>query len=172
MSSALMRSIGLAARQARRARKLTQEDVADRVGVSTQFYGRIERGYALPSVTTLRRMLEVLDLRADALLGVSVSEAASDDDASTQARLEADNPHLRRLMRYLRRASPVTLQVVKVLLDEIEKADAILRGGRASARAGGSEPPDDLDEDAGEPDDQDGESGDDPDGDPDQPDED
>jgi len=195
MSSALMRSIGRAARQARRARKLTQEDVADRVGVSTQFYGRIERGNALPSVTTLRRMLEVLDLRADALLGVSMSEAASSDDDATQAQHEADNPHLRRLMRYLRRASPVTLQVVKVLLDEIEKADAILRGGRGSAHAGRSESPDgdqdDLDEDAAGPnpgdesgddpgadpddgsgDDPDGESGDDPDGDPDQPDED
>jgi transcriptional regulator with XRE-family HTH domain len=170
MSSALMRSIGRAARQARRARKLTQEDVADRVGVSTQFYGRIERGNALPSVTTLRRMLEVLDLRADALLGVSMSEATSSDDDATQAQHEADNPHLRRLMRYLRRASPVTLQVVKVLLDEIEKADAILRGGRGSAHAGRSESGADPDDGSG--DDPDGESGDDPDGDPDQPDED
>lgn len=181
MSSALMRSIGRAARQARRARKLTQEDVADRVGVSTQFYGRIERGNALPSVTTLRRMLEVLDMSADVLLGVNLSEAASSDDAITQAQHEADNPQLRRLMRYLRRASPVTLQVVKVLLDEIEKAEAILHGGRASARAGRSEQPDDdpddLDEDdAGGPEDPDSqsgdESGDDRDGDPDQPDED
>ena len=177
MSSALMRSIGRAARQARRARKLTQEDVADRVGVSTQFYGRIERGNALPSVTTLRRMLEVLDMRADSLLGVSMSEAAGSDDDATQAQHEADNPPLRRLMRYLRRASPVTLQVVKVLLDEIEKADAILRGGRGSAHAAGSEAPgddpDDLDEDAADPGDSpDDGSGDDPDGDPDQPDED
>ncbi len=179
MSSALMRSIGRAARQARRARKLTQEDVADRVGVSTQFYGRIERGNALPSVTTLRRMLEVLDMSADVLLGVSLSEAASSDDAITQAQYEADNPPLRRLMRYLRRASPVTLQVVAVLLDEIEKAEAILHGGRASARAGRSEPDDDPDEDGG-PEDPDSESGDEPDdesgddrdGDPDQPDED
>lgn len=161
MSSALMRSIGRAARQARRARKLTQEDVADRVGVSTQFYGRIERGYALPSVTTLRRMLEVLDMRADDLLGVTTSEAGPSDDATTQAQLEADNPHLRRLMRYLRRASPVTLQVVKVLLDEIEKADAILRGTRASARAGRSEHPDGPDDDDDGPDDPDTESGED-----------
>lgn len=192
MSSALMRSIGRAARQARRARKLTQEDVADRVGVSTQFYGRIERGYALPSVTTLRRMLEVLDLRADDLLGVAASEPGISDDAITQAQLEADNPHLRRLMRYLRRASPVTLQVVKVLLDEIEKADAILRGTRASGRSeppdptgdadapdsegapadgdGPDDPDDELDHDS--PDDLAGDWDEDPDREPDQPDED
>jgi transcriptional regulator with XRE-family HTH domain len=145
-----MRSIGRAARQARRARRLTQEDVADRVGVSTQFYGRIERGYALPSVTTLRRMLDVLDLRADDLLGVAGIEATSDDDApvQAQAQTETENPHLRRLMRYLRRASPVTLHVVTVLLDEIEKAEAILHGDRASARAGRDGSPPDEDEDA------------------------
>lgn len=160
-----MRSIGRAARQARRARKLTQEDVADRVGVSTQFYGRIERGYALPSVTTLRRMLDVLDLRADDLLGVPTIEATSDDDAPVQAQVETESPHLRRLMRYLRRASPVTLHVVTVLLDEIEKAEAILHGDRAgrdgpggeaeaaeSDEDAGSDGRDDPDEDSGQPD--------------------
>lgn len=155
-----MRAIGRAARQARRARRLTQEDVADRVGVSTQFYGRIERGYALPSVTTLRRMLDVLDLRADDLLGVPGIEATSDDDAPVQAQMETENPHLRRLMRYLRRASPVTLHVVNVLLDEIEKAEAILHGDRASARAGRDGAPPDEDEDGEARNDGDGPAGD------------
>jgi transcriptional regulator with XRE-family HTH domain len=132
-----MRSIGRAARVARRARRLTQEDVADRVGVSTQFYGRIERGNTLPSVTTLRRMLEVLDLRADELLG---SIALGNDGAGGQTRSEdadpqraqdMNNPRLRRLMRFLRRASPVTLRVVKVLLDEMDRAGALRRGENA-----------------------------------------
>jgi transcriptional regulator with XRE-family HTH domain len=113
---------------------LTQEDVANRVGVSTQFYGRIERGYALPSVTTLRRMLDVLDLRADDLLGVPGVGATGMDEAAEQAQIESENPPLRRLMRYLRRASPVTLQAVQGVLDEIEKAEAILRQQRASRR--------------------------------------
>lgn len=139
-----MKSIGRAARQARRARKLTQEDVADRVGVSTQFYGRIERGYALPSVTTLRRMLEVLDLRADELLGaldindVAADEGSSAGDVDPQLAQDMESPRLRRLMRFLRRASPVTLQVVEVLLDEMDKAGALLR---ARDNAGDGEPP-------------------------------
>lgn len=138
MSSALMRTIGRAARQARRARKLTQEDVADRVGVSTQFYGRIERGYALPSVTTLRRMLEVLDLRADELLGaIDLGDGGGGvNDAGASPSRDMDSPPVRRLMRFLRRASPVTIEVVEMLLDEIDRAGAILRG---QSRAGGAE---------------------------------
>lgn len=136
MSSALMRTIGRAARQARRARKLTQEDVADRVGVSTQFYGRIERGYALPSVTTLRRMLEVLDLRADELLGaIELDDGGGANDAGAAPSEDMDSPPVRRLMRFLRRASPVTIEVVEMLLDEIDRAGAILRG---QGRAGGA----------------------------------
>jgi transcriptional regulator with XRE-family HTH domain len=152
-----MRSIGRAARLARRARKLTQEDVADRVGVSTQFYGRIERGNALPSVTTLRRMLEVLDLRADELLGSALDlgaagpdqgNRAEDDDAQLAQDLES--PPLRRLMRFLRRASPVTLKVVEVLLDEMDRAGALLR----AQGNGASEPPRDGD-DGGDEDEED-----------------
>jgi transcriptional regulator with XRE-family HTH domain len=163
MSSALMKSIGRAARQARRARKLTQEDVADRVGVSTQFYGRIERGNALPSVTTLRRMLEVLDLRADELLGTlelydadespdgDVGDVGADSDDSSegagpQRSSGVENPRLRRLMRYLRRASPVTLETVEVLLDQIDKAGAVRRGQGAGAPDEKGEPDDDGDD--------------------------
>jgi transcriptional regulator with XRE-family HTH domain len=157
MSSALMRSIGRAARQARRVRKLTQEDVAERVGVSTQFYGRIERGYALPSVTTLRRMLEVLDLRADELLGALVTPSSGGpgaagpgaagpgepgssqaEDADAQLAQDLENPRLRRLMRFLRRASPETIEVVEVLLDAMDRAGALLR---ARGNAGGEPDP-------------------------------
>lgn len=173
MSSALMKSIGRAARVARRARKLTQEDVADRVGVSTQFYGRIERGYALPSVTTLRRMLEVLDLSADELLGpfqlgaigpgsVAPGEDGRAEDADAQLAQDLESPRLRRLMRFLRRASPVTLQVVEVLLDEMERAGALLR---AQGNATGEPDPDGSDEKDDAEDEDDGDGADEEDGD-------
>jgi transcriptional regulator with XRE-family HTH domain len=140
--------------------------------VSTQFYGRIERGYALPSVTTLRRMLEVLDLRADELLGALVSPGASGpgpgaggpgpgpgnpgagdpggshaEDADPQLAQDLENPRLRRLMRFLRRASPVTLEVVEVLLDQMDRAGALLR---AQGNAGGEPGPQADDPDDGD----------------------
>ncbi|HWN70692.1 MAG TPA: helix-turn-helix domain-containing protein, partial [Haliangium sp.] len=150
-----MRSIGRAARQARRVRKLTQEDVAERVGVSTQFYGRIERGNALPSVTTLRRMLEVLDLRADELLGaLDLDDAGPDEsnhaqdadqDADLQLAQVPESPRLRRVMRYLRRASAATLRVVELLLDQMDEAGALRRAqGNADPGSPEDEPePDD-----------------------------
>src|SRR4051794_5138332 len=39
---ALRKSIGAAARESRRQMGLTQEDVADRLGVATEVYGRLE----------------------------------------------------------------------------------------------------------------------------------
>jgi transcriptional regulator with XRE-family HTH domain len=112
----LMRTIGRAARQARRARKMTQEDAAARVGVSTQFYGRIERGDALPSVTTLRRMAEVLGVYADALLagGVPAGRAAE----------PGDGPQLRRVVRSLRRTTPAVMAAVERILDALDEAIA------------------------------------------------
>lgn len=136
MSSPLMRSIGRAAREARRARKLTQEDVADRLGVSAQFYGRIERGHALPSVPTLFRMAEVLDVSADDLLGDDDAGVEDIDQAAAQAYPELDNPRLRRIMRYLRRASPITLRVVRVVLDELTKARALIEERRHGVPGG------------------------------------
>jgi transcriptional regulator with XRE-family HTH domain len=151
MSTALMKSIGRAARQARRARKLTQEDVADRLGVSAQFYGRIERGYALPSVTTLRRMLEVLDLKADELFGGDPpAETFGHDAAASAPGQDMNGPALRRLARYLRRASSVTLEVITVVLDELDRAGELLRG-RGQASATGEPRPGEPGED-GEPD--------------------
>ena len=60
------------------ARKLTQEDAADVVGVSVEFYARIERGKTSSSVPTLLRIAAAgLRLSSDVLLGLDrLSEAA------------------------------------------------------------------------------------------------
>lgn len=64
MSDAELRHVvGKAARSARLRLGLTQADVAERVNLASEVYGRLERGIMLPSVPTLRR----LSLRARAL---------------------------------------------------------------------------------------------------------
>jgi transcriptional regulator with XRE-family HTH domain len=60
--------IGTNARTTRLSRRLTQKQVADRIGVSPEFYGRIDRGHAMPSVPTLTHMAEVLETSVGALL--------------------------------------------------------------------------------------------------------
>lgn len=147
MGKELAEAIGDAARAARLRRKFTQADVAERIGVSNEFYARLERGNALPSLTTLARLSIILKVRPDVLLGNRLSpsrrrprrppapapapaptsararvstreEAASSDDSLDDGE---DSPALRRLQRRLRRASPEALKVIRMLLKAIEE---------------------------------------------------
>jgi transcriptional regulator with XRE-family HTH domain len=79
-----------AALAARKQEGLTQAEVARRVGVKLEVYGRIERGEVFPSVPLLRRLCVTLKIPSDALLGLEgVAEAAPKP---------GDSPGLKRLM--------------------------------------------------------------------------
>ena len=62
--------IGPRLKAARKARDLTQEAAAKLIGISAEFYARIERGNALPSVQTLRKMGVSLQISVDHLIGM------------------------------------------------------------------------------------------------------
>jgi transcriptional regulator with XRE-family HTH domain len=125
MDKELAKSIGAAAREARKSLELTQEDAAEKIGVSAEFYARIERGNALPSVPTFARIAAALGVSADTLLGLrppDVSERVSDDQpAWAAASPPSDSPEIRRLLRRLRKASPATLRLVTMLVKELER---------------------------------------------------
>jgi transcriptional regulator with XRE-family HTH domain len=121
----LAKSIGTAARQARKALQLTQEDAAERINVSVEFYARIERGTSLPSILTFARIVSALGVSADTLLGrqgmaVPLSSAGSSWVASPPS----DNPDVRRLVRRLRKAQPSTVRLVNLLIKELERGSA------------------------------------------------
>ena len=42
--------------------KVTQEDIAEQAGISTRYYGNIERGNATPSIYTCARIAEALQM--------------------------------------------------------------------------------------------------------------
>jgi transcriptional regulator with XRE-family HTH domain len=65
----LAQQIGNVARAVRKARGLAQEDAAERLGVTAEFYARIERGYSLPSTVSLAQMVTTLEVSADVLIG-------------------------------------------------------------------------------------------------------
>lgn len=115
MNKELAKTIGSAARIARKALRLSQEDVAERIDVSVEFYGRIERGASLPSILTFVRIVHALNTSADYLLG---SEAFATKEAFLRAPEEA--PEIRRLLRRLRKAKPLALRFVSLLLKELE----------------------------------------------------
>lgn len=115
MEKRLAASVGAAARSARMRAGLTQADVADRVGIASEVYGRLERGRMLPSVPTLFRLCLALQLSADATLGL-VTVANSGATLWEEDSTEKDHiPEMRRLMRTLRRLTRTQLKLMNLV---------------------------------------------------------
>jgi transcriptional regulator with XRE-family HTH domain len=64
----IARLIGGHVRKTRTALGLTQENLSERVGISSEALGRIERGAALPSFPTFVSLYRALSVTPDALL--------------------------------------------------------------------------------------------------------
>lgn len=126
--AALMRALGQRARERRVARKLTQADVADVIGLSAEYYARVERGKAMPGIEVLHRLVRFLGGSADSFLGCAqAGEAAPRHQASPEGEApEADPRPLRRVRRQLRAASPRARAFVEQLVAEME----LVRRGR------------------------------------------
>lgn len=50
---------------ARKKLELTQQDVADKTGISVRWYQQLEKGAAMPSALTLMRLILILGIRVD-----------------------------------------------------------------------------------------------------------
>lgn len=131
MDKDLAATMGEAARQARHARRLTQEQVAGQLGVSSEFYSRIERGLAHPSLETLLGMADVLGVTVDALLGLDGPHAAARMSFSLTS--PADPPVVRRLAGELQAAEPSTVRLVRAILGELEAVEASRKRARRSS---------------------------------------
>ena len=79
----LAKAIGRRARAARTALGLTQAEVAERVPLAAEVYGRLERGGMLPSVPTLMRLASVLSVEPSALVGASDTPSMIRDAAGS-----------------------------------------------------------------------------------------
>ncbi|MEO9231592.1 MAG: helix-turn-helix transcriptional regulator [Devosia sp.] len=66
--SPLLRAFAINLRRARKGAGLTQRALADRVGVTQQYVGRIECGVANTSLNTLGSLAEALGVEATQLL--------------------------------------------------------------------------------------------------------
>ena len=105
--------LGEALRAARLKVEWTQADVAERVGVATEVYGRMERGNLTPSVPNLRTLCLVLRMDADDALALeSRAQAIWLTEAGP---VEQESPRMRRLMRTLRHLDDKQLAAVTVV---------------------------------------------------------
>lgn len=130
MDKSLEKIIGKNARKARTALKMTQEEVAEQIGVTVEFYSRIERGAAAPSLDTLMRMATIFGVGADQLLGLAANETAQYLIKLYSVPPSEDPPELKRLIRRLRKLSPETIRatggivtIISQLSSKTEKAD-------------------------------------------------
>lgn len=63
-----LHSIGKNIRKFRRMQKLSQSDFAEKVGLSTNYIGAIERGEKIPALETLITIINALGISSDMLL--------------------------------------------------------------------------------------------------------
>jgi transcriptional regulator with XRE-family HTH domain len=114
--------MGEVAREARKKAELTQEDVANRIGIAAEVYGRFERGDMLPSVPTLVRLCRVLRLDANVVLGFSSKQVPAWVEQSLPE--GEDPPAVRRLLRTVRQLNPRQRWALSIM------ASTLLTGGK------------------------------------------
>lgn len=73
----LARAVGASIAAARERAGLTQDQVAEMLGVGPQAVSRVERGTVIPNAVRLYELAEVFDCRVDELL-ISASDRAAD----------------------------------------------------------------------------------------------
>lgn len=82
-------------REARKNQGLTQDQLAERLDISVEFVGQIERGLKLPSMQVFIKILESLNVSADYLLRDSVSTGRLFGDNAIGSKIEALTPKQR-----------------------------------------------------------------------------
>ena len=111
-ATALAVQVGKASREARLKLKLTQTDVAERVGLTTEVYGRLERGGMLPSTPTLIKLRTALGITADFLIGLA-NDAQPEGSQVPPPTDEEPSPEARRLLRLMRTMDDEQLDILK-----------------------------------------------------------
>ena len=68
MTNKSIKAIAAKLRKTRQDKGLTQEDVATKAGLSTNYYARIERAEVTPSVDTLEKLVKALKIKSAEIL--------------------------------------------------------------------------------------------------------
>lgn len=117
----LAKSLGDAAREARQKAGLTQADVAERIGVATEVYGRLERGILMPSVPTLRRICVALHMSADVMLALRDSPSPVSEEVPPPPAEPEEERIMRRLMRNVRKLSPIQIRALSMMASTLRR---------------------------------------------------
>ena len=86
------KKIGAKIAELRKSRKMTQEQLAEKVGVTVQYLGTMERGKANTTLNRLDKIAEVLGCSTDEFIFFTTS---SDNAAAS---ISAENPEMEKLL--------------------------------------------------------------------------
>lgn len=87
-----MTSIGKKIRAARKGKKLRQEDLAERTGLSPNYIGMVERGEKVPSLESFISIANALDSSADVLLADVLNNGYAVKDSLLAEKIETLSP--------------------------------------------------------------------------------
>lgn len=88
-------TVGDRIKEARKKQNLTQEQLAERLDISVEFIGQIERGLKLPSMHVFIKLIEALNVSADYLLRDYVSTGQLFGDNAIGRKIEKLKPKQR-----------------------------------------------------------------------------
>jgi transcriptional regulator with XRE-family HTH domain len=114
MDEQLQQHLGQVARVARERLGLTQAELAEKLHLVPEVYGRIERGSLIPSILTVWRLSIALGVSSDVLLGVLPFQG----EATLGSAFPEGSPsqELRRIVHRLRTWPPERLRVLDKML--------------------------------------------------------
>ena len=90
-------ALGRRIKEARKALRLTQDELSERIGITVYYLGEIERGEKTPSLEVLISLAEVLGGSCDHLLRDTISAGTVHFDAEISRKLSALTHEQRRV---------------------------------------------------------------------------
>ena len=96
--------LGLRVKEFRKQKKLTQEKLAEIIGVDNGYISKLEVGQNFPSITTLEKIADVLDMDVSTLLGEEIVEetdksAVAQQLAKISEQLAMKNQHSKKIWK-------------------------------------------------------------------------
>lgn len=85
---ALTETFGANLRHQRKAKNLTQGQLAERVGVSTEMVSKIERGIAAPSFTTIEKLADELGVPEVVFFGIGLIAVADSERSKALQKIQ------------------------------------------------------------------------------------
>lgn len=119
----LARTIGKQIAKARRALGITQEEAAERIGITVEYYARLERGQSLPSLLTFAQMSVALEVSAESLMSlgdVTARPIAAPPPWYLAPRTD-ESKQLSRLFRRLRGLPPELVAAAESVVKQLER---------------------------------------------------